>query len=249
MALHRDIFWVGKQWAVTGYGMQAVDQKQKSKFDIEASRIWEDDLLDNLSGQRWFNADDFKAGLLIAREKYPEAPGKAASRKKAAAKESAPAPVAPSKAEPKIEAKVAAKADPKAEPPKADVKAKPTKSAPATEPAKPPPTVEWPKPEAAKPEAAKPQPRRRLQSCHLPGVRRPPRSRLAPRRGRRSGPPRNSTSGSKAGRQNSPGCGASGSTSNSSFAVLSIGFAGIFEVCPGCSSRIKTAHRMISGID
>ena len=149
MALHRDIFWVGKQWAVTGYGMQAVDQKQKSKFDIEASRLWEDDLLENLSEQRWFNAEDFNAGLSIARAKYPEAPGKAALRKKAAAKESAVAPVAPSKAEPKIESKVAAKAEPKA-----DVKAKPTKSAPAAEPAKPAPKVESPKPEAAKPQPA-----------------------------------------------------------------------------------------------
>ena len=48
MALHRDIYWVGRQWAVTGYGMQAVDQKQKSKFDIEASRLWEDDLAERL---------------------------------------------------------------------------------------------------------------------------------------------------------------------------------------------------------
>lgn len=158
MALHRDIFWVGKQWAVTGYGMQAVDQKQKSKFDIEASRLWEDDLLENLSEQRWFNAEDFNAGLSVARAKYPEAPGKAALRKKAAVKESAAAPVAPPKAEPKIKSKVAAKAEPKAEPPKADVKAKPTKSAPAAEPAKPAPKVESQKPETAKPEAAKPQP-------------------------------------------------------------------------------------------
>ena len=149
MALHRDIFWVGKQWAVTGYGMQAVDQKQKSKFDIEASRLWEDDLLENLSEQRWFNAEDFNAGLSVARAKYPEAPGKAALRKKAAVKESAPAPVAPSKAEPKIESKVTAKAESKA-----DVKAKPTKSAPAAEPAKPAPKVESPKPEAAKPQPA-----------------------------------------------------------------------------------------------
>jgi hypothetical protein len=153
MALHRDIFWVGKQWAVTGYGMQAVDQKQKSKFDIEASRLWEDDLLENLSEQRWFNAEDFNAGLSVARAKYPEAPGKAALRKKAAVKESVPAPVAASKAEPKIESKVTAKVEPKA-----DVKAKPTKSAPAAEPAKPAPKVESPKPESAKPEAAKPQP-------------------------------------------------------------------------------------------
>ena len=35
MALHRDIYWVGRQWAVTGYGMQACNQKQKGQFDIE----------------------------------------------------------------------------------------------------------------------------------------------------------------------------------------------------------------------
>jgi hypothetical protein len=74
MPLHRDIFWVGRQWAVTGQGMQAVDQKQKSKFDIEISRLWDDDLLDGLSGERWFNLDDFSQGLAIARARYPEPP-------------------------------------------------------------------------------------------------------------------------------------------------------------------------------
>ncbi len=44
MALHRDIYWVGRQWAVTGYGMQAVDPKLKGQFDIEASRLWDDGL-------------------------------------------------------------------------------------------------------------------------------------------------------------------------------------------------------------
>ena len=142
MALHRDIFWVGKQWAVTGYGMQAVDQKQKSKFDIEASRVWEDDLLDGLSDQRWFNAEDFNAGLTVARAKYPETPAKAAARKKA--KESARVAVAPPKAEPKA----AARAEPKAEPAKADAKAKAAKPQAVAEPAK----------SAAKPESAKPEP-------------------------------------------------------------------------------------------
>ena len=46
MALHRDIYWVGKQWAVTGYGIQACDQKQKSQFDIEAARLWDDGVLE-----------------------------------------------------------------------------------------------------------------------------------------------------------------------------------------------------------
>jgi len=156
MALHRDIFWVGKQWAVTGYGMQAVDQKQKSKFDIEASRLWEDDLLDDLTEQRWFNVDDFNAGLTVARARYPEAPGKAASRKKA--KESARVPVAPSKAtpkvEPKAESRVAASGELKAEPPKADAKTSPTKSLPAADPATVLSASEAAKSQAAKPQAA-----------------------------------------------------------------------------------------------
>jgi hypothetical protein len=83
MALHRDIYWVGKQWAVTGHGMQAVDQKQKSKFDIEVSRLWDDDLSENLRAERWFNADDFSKGLSLARARYPEPPGKAPPETKA----------------------------------------------------------------------------------------------------------------------------------------------------------------------
>jgi hypothetical protein len=97
MPLHRDIFWVGRQWAVTGYGMQAVDQKQKSKFDIEVARLWEDDLLDGLSAERWFNLEDFSKGLSIARARYPELPLQAALRLKEKAA------VAPSKPAPKVE--------------------------------------------------------------------------------------------------------------------------------------------------
>jgi hypothetical protein len=80
MPLHRDIFWVGKQWSVTGYGMQAIDQKLKGKFDIEASRLWEDDLPDALRDEKWFNAKDFEKGLLEARKHYPEPAGKAGSK-------------------------------------------------------------------------------------------------------------------------------------------------------------------------
>jgi hypothetical protein len=63
MALHRDIYWVGRQWAVTGYGLQAVDQKQKGKFDIEAFRLWEDDVLESVRAERWLNLDDFERRL------------------------------------------------------------------------------------------------------------------------------------------------------------------------------------------
>jgi hypothetical protein len=83
MALHRDIYWVGRQWAVTGHGMQAVDQKQKSKFDIEVSRLWEDDLFETLRDQTWFNAEDFSKGLSIARARYPEPPDRVRPERKA----------------------------------------------------------------------------------------------------------------------------------------------------------------------
>jgi hypothetical protein len=80
MPLHRDIFWVGKQWSVTGSGMQAIDQKLKGKFDIEVWRIWDDDLHDALSGEKWFNAKDFDKALAEARKHYPKPSGKAAPK-------------------------------------------------------------------------------------------------------------------------------------------------------------------------
>ena len=75
MALHRDIFWVGRQWAVTGHGIQAVDQKQKGKFDIEASRVWQDDLVEPLRGEGWLNIEDFDKALAVARARFPQPPG------------------------------------------------------------------------------------------------------------------------------------------------------------------------------
>jgi hypothetical protein len=79
MALHRDIHWIGRHWAVTGYGMQAIDQRHGGAFDIEIARLWEDGLLESLREQKWFNADDFAKGLAIARKRYPEPPRKSAS--------------------------------------------------------------------------------------------------------------------------------------------------------------------------
>jgi hypothetical protein len=76
MALHRDIYWVGRQWAVTGYGIQACDQKQKGKFDIEASRLWEDGVLEDMRELKWLNTEDFDHAISVARKFYPE-PGRA----------------------------------------------------------------------------------------------------------------------------------------------------------------------------
>jgi hypothetical protein len=79
MALHRDIYWVGKQWAVTGYGIQACDQKKKGQFDIEASRLWEDGVLEGLRAEQWLNHEDFDKALAAARKHYPEPPRTAAA--------------------------------------------------------------------------------------------------------------------------------------------------------------------------
>ena len=76
MALHRDICWVGRQWAVTGYGIQACNQKQKSQFDIEASRLWEDGVLESARALEWLNSEDFEKAVSVARKHYPEPPGR-----------------------------------------------------------------------------------------------------------------------------------------------------------------------------
>jgi hypothetical protein len=76
MALHREIYWVGSQWAVTAYGIQACDQKQKGRFDIEACRIWEDGVLDGMRAMTWLNIEDFNRAIEIARLHYPEPPRK-----------------------------------------------------------------------------------------------------------------------------------------------------------------------------
>jgi hypothetical protein len=72
MPLHRDIYWVGRQWAVTGYGMQAIDQKLNGIFDIEVSGLWDDDLTERMHALEWLNAADFDKGLAAARKHYPQ---------------------------------------------------------------------------------------------------------------------------------------------------------------------------------
>ena len=77
MALRRNIYWIGRQWAVTGYGLQAVDQRLSGKFDIEASRLWEDGLAQSLRADDWLNIADFDKALAVARKHFPEPPRKA----------------------------------------------------------------------------------------------------------------------------------------------------------------------------
>ena len=72
MALHRDIFWIGRQWAVTGHGMQLIDQRLMGAFDIEVARLWDDDLIGRMHAKEWLNAADFDKGLAVARTRHPQ---------------------------------------------------------------------------------------------------------------------------------------------------------------------------------
>ena len=74
MALHRDIFWLGRQWTVTGYGIQAVNKKLEGKFDVDVSRLWEEGLTEPMLSEPWFDLDDFKEALEVARKRSREAP-------------------------------------------------------------------------------------------------------------------------------------------------------------------------------
>ncbi len=75
MALHRDIFWVGRQWAVTGFGLQAIDQRLKGAIDIEIARLWDDDLVARRRAMAGINVEDFSRALDIARTRFFQPPG------------------------------------------------------------------------------------------------------------------------------------------------------------------------------
>jgi hypothetical protein len=77
MALHRDIFWVGRQWAVTGAGIQAVDQRLRGVLDIDVARLWDDALVQSRRAKPGVNAADFDKALTTARERFPQTPDSA----------------------------------------------------------------------------------------------------------------------------------------------------------------------------
>jgi hypothetical protein len=97
MALHRDIYWVGRQWAVTGFGVQAIDQRLKGAFDIEVSRLWEDDLAERMRAHAWLNVADFDKAVTVARTRFPEPPRKMLPLVDSVLELIQPAPAAPPK--------------------------------------------------------------------------------------------------------------------------------------------------------
>ena len=69
MPLHRDIHWLGRQWAVTGHGLQLINQKQMGYYDIEAARLWQARVTE-VQTKAWIDRPDFDKALEIARGKF-----------------------------------------------------------------------------------------------------------------------------------------------------------------------------------
>lgn len=68
--LHKDIFWLGRQWAVTGYGIQAVNRKLEMKFDIPIIRIWDEELANSMRDESRVDSEDFNDAVKITGNRF-----------------------------------------------------------------------------------------------------------------------------------------------------------------------------------
>ena len=72
--MHRDIYWLGRQWCVTGYGVQLTDPKWRMTFDVPADRLWSDGLADAVESEPWFDRADFLEAVEVARRRAQDEP-------------------------------------------------------------------------------------------------------------------------------------------------------------------------------
>lgn len=67
--LSEPIFWTGRQWAVTSYGVEARD----GTYPVAKDRLWEDNegygWVDHLSEKDWVDLPDFVEALRLARQR------------------------------------------------------------------------------------------------------------------------------------------------------------------------------------
>src|SRR3954447_10697722 len=69
-ALVAPIYWQGRQWAVTAYGVECRD----GSYAIEADRLWEEDdgpggWVMHMSEKTWVDLPDFAEALRVARRR------------------------------------------------------------------------------------------------------------------------------------------------------------------------------------
>jgi hypothetical protein len=70
-ALSKPVYWTGRQWAVTKYGVQARD----GKYSIAGGRLWEEEdqygWIRHMDEKGWVDMGDFAEALRIARKRWP----------------------------------------------------------------------------------------------------------------------------------------------------------------------------------
>ena len=68
--LHQPVYWKGRQWAVTSYGIEARD----GKYVIEGRRVWEDNdghgWVEHMEEKTWVDLPDFVEALRLARGRW-----------------------------------------------------------------------------------------------------------------------------------------------------------------------------------
>ena len=74
-ALQEPIYWKGRQWAVTSYGIEARD----GKYPIKGERVWEDNeghgWVEHMAEKEWVDLSDFVEALRLARARWPKTAG------------------------------------------------------------------------------------------------------------------------------------------------------------------------------
>lgn len=71
-ALQEPIYWKGRQWAVTSYGIEA----RNGKYLIKGERVWEDNRsygwVEHMAEKEWVDLSDFVEALRLARARWPK---------------------------------------------------------------------------------------------------------------------------------------------------------------------------------
>lgn len=71
-ALAEPVYWTGRQWAVTSFGIEARD----GKYIIAKDRLWEDEesygWVRHMADKNWADVPDFVEALRLARKRWPQ---------------------------------------------------------------------------------------------------------------------------------------------------------------------------------
>jgi hypothetical protein len=71
--LSKPVFWRGRQWAVTKYGVECRD---RNRYWVERRRIWEDEKqfgwVRHMAEKNWVDIADFAEALRLARIRWPQ---------------------------------------------------------------------------------------------------------------------------------------------------------------------------------